>query len=429
MRTTVAVAASALVAAAFVPSYVAASAGETCQGQAATHVGTPGAELVGTAAADVIVTNGASKVFALDGDDLICITGRTFDTSAGFGDDVVDGSGASKATGAGADLGGGSDTYLGSAGFDDVNAGDNDDVRRGQVPGTDVIDTAGGGDLVRVGADGVASDDQVRLGAGRDLVEVRGGVPTTLDGGAGRDSIRMRNGVPADWRVDGESGVFVVNGSAMPPASSFSAYDFTLLRWSSLKFRGGPKAEQLYAQKLSFVVKDGPLSARMGGGNDKIEVRTGHTGPFNGGAGRDTIDVANESNRDLGGLFTADLTRDRYRLGDTKAVGIKGIENLHAGSFDSAVVIGDSRANRLQVSGCDMKVYGGAGDDYLSGFQSKPCVEVGGRGVSAYGQDGNDMLDGSNIADVLVGGPGFDVARARDGRDRCVAERRFDCEL
>jgi Ca2+-binding RTX toxin-like protein len=429
MRAQVAVAVVALVAGSFLPSHASARAAETCRGQAATHVGTSGEELVGTDGVDVIVTNSASRVYALDGNDLICVTGRTFDTFAGFGDDVVDGSAAAKATGASADLGGGSDTYVGSVGYDKVNAGDGYDVRRGLVPGTDVVDTGGGEDFVILGADGLASDDQVRLADGGDAVEIRGQVPTTLDGGPGRDVIRMRSRTPSDWRFDGRTGVFTVDGAPMPPAVSFSTYDFTGLRWASLAVRGGEGSERVLAQKRGYVVKDGPFRARMGGGNDQVEVRTGHTGPFNGGPGNDSVLLANESNQDLGGRFTAHLVDDYYRLQGGAKVAIKSIENFSGFSFDAALIVGDSADNRLRATGCGLVIRGGAGDDFLSGFQSKGCYDSGGRAVTAYGEGGNDVMDGSNIADVLLGGPGFDVARGRDGRDRCVAERRFDCEL
>lgn len=429
MRAPVAVAVAALVAGSLVPSYAGAVAAETCRGQAATHVGTAGEELVGTDGDDVIVTNGATRAYGLDGNDTICVTGRTFDTYAGFGDDVVDGSAATKATGASAELGGGSDTYLGSAGYDEVNSGDGDDVRKGLVPGTDVIDTGDGGDFVTLGADGQASLDQVRLGPGGDGVEIRGQVPATLDGGTGRDTIRMRSRTPSDWRFDGRTGVFTVDGVPMPPAVSFSIYDFTRLRWASLEVRGGDGSERVLARKRGYVVKDGPFRARMGGGNDLVEVRTGHTGPFNGGPGNDSVILANESNKDLGGRFTADLVHDYYRLQGTAEVAIKGIENFSGFYFDSALIVGDGAANRLRATGCGLVIRGGAGDDFLSGLQSKGCYDSGGRGLTAYGEAGNDVMDGSNIDDVLIGGTGFDVARGRDGRDRCVAERRSDCEL
>ena len=69
-------AAALLSAALLAPMGTATAAGETCQGQAATIVGTPGGQITGTEGADVIVTNDATRVDALGGDDLVCATGE-----------------------------------------------------------------------------------------------------------------------------------------------------------------------------------------------------------------------------------------------------------------------------------------------------------------------------------------------------------------
>ena len=74
MRNISLTAAALLSAALLAPMGTATAAGETCQGQAATIVGTPGGQITGTEGADVIVTNGATRVDALGGDDLVCAT-------------------------------------------------------------------------------------------------------------------------------------------------------------------------------------------------------------------------------------------------------------------------------------------------------------------------------------------------------------------
>ena len=62
------------------PLTAANAAGETCRGEAATIVGTPGNPallgsdgVTGTEGRDVVVTNGAAKVSTLGGDDVICV--------------------------------------------------------------------------------------------------------------------------------------------------------------------------------------------------------------------------------------------------------------------------------------------------------------------------------------------------------------------
>ena len=87
MRNISLTAAALLGVALLVPVGTATAAGETCQGQAATTVGTPGGQITGTEGADVIVTNGATHVDALGGDDVVCVTG-------GSGINVILGAGA-----------------------------------------------------------------------------------------------------------------------------------------------------------------------------------------------------------------------------------------------------------------------------------------------------------------------------------------------
>ncbi len=95
MRNTSLTAVALLGAALLTPMGAATAADETCRGQAATIVGTPGGEIVGTEGADVIVTNGATRVDARGGDDLVCGTGAApFATILGAGADTfVDSSG------------------------------------------------------------------------------------------------------------------------------------------------------------------------------------------------------------------------------------------------------------------------------------------------------------------------------------------------
>jgi hypothetical protein len=52
-----------------------AAAQESCNGDPATVVGTPGGSVVGTTDRDVVVTNGAASVDTLAGIDVVCVTG------------------------------------------------------------------------------------------------------------------------------------------------------------------------------------------------------------------------------------------------------------------------------------------------------------------------------------------------------------------
>lgn len=165
-----------------------ASAGETmCRGLAATHVGTPGANLTTTEGADVVVTNGADAVKTLGGDDVICVTGDELGrVRPGEGDDLVD----TRAFG-----GGTTSTYIGyprstgATGDDTVIGGNQFDaviVFSGVADDHKQIDLGGGEDFVNV-LDTYPGQVTANLGGGRDEYwneRPRAGV--SVDGGPGR---------------------------------------------------------------------------------------------------------------------------------------------------------------------------------------------------------------------------------------------------
>ena len=129
MRTISLAAVALLGAALLAPISTAAAAGETCQGQAATIVGTPGGQITGTEGADVILTNGAIRVDALGGDDLVCSTGEDGGVTYAIGVIVV--------------LGAGADTFIPSE-------RDNSTIYAGTVDGTDTE-----ADVIRVSGEGL----------------------------------------------------------------------------------------------------------------------------------------------------------------------------------------------------------------------------------------------------------------------------------
>jgi len=97
----------------------------TCRGQAATHVGTPGADTItGTPGDDVIVGLGGNDVIrGKGGDDLICAGPGRDRVSGGAGNDRIFGQG-------------GNDILRGGAGNDLLHGGGGRDICRGG-PGTD----------------------------------------------------------------------------------------------------------------------------------------------------------------------------------------------------------------------------------------------------------------------------------------------------
>lgn len=108
---------TALVAGALsAPSSAASATAQTCQGRAATIVGT-GPDIQGTPGDDVIVTGTSQFIYAVAGNDLVCVSPSALAAVfvyAGDGDDVVDAS--QVGTQINAYLGAGLDRYLGGPG-------------------------------------------------------------------------------------------------------------------------------------------------------------------------------------------------------------------------------------------------------------------------------------------------------------------------
>ncbi|NPC43800.1 hypothetical protein [Nocardioides sp. zg-1230] len=110
------------------PSSGASDTAQTCQGRAATIVGT-GPAIQGTPGDDVIVTGSSQRTNAVAGNDLVCVSPSAVlvVVVAGDGDDVVDASQAGLTTSV-TYLGAGLDRYLGGPGQSYVYADGTDDT-------------------------------------------------------------------------------------------------------------------------------------------------------------------------------------------------------------------------------------------------------------------------------------------------------------
>jgi Ca2+-binding RTX toxin-like protein len=125
------------------------------------------------------------------------------------------------------------------------------------------------------------------------------------------------------------------------------------------------------------------------------------------------------------------------------AQGTAGVDNLLAikvvdlydATATGAVVrmVGNAWKNELAAAGCDVVVNGGEGRDVLSKVGggvdrgASDCPRRDFRSVLKGGL-GPDRLSGRATDDLLLGGPGRDVAEGKGGRDRCVAEVERNCE-
>jgi Ca2+-binding RTX toxin-like protein len=399
------------------PSAASGAAG-TCQGKAATVVGS-GHAVQGTEGPDVILTNGARSVYAKGGDDLVCITGRYLGrynpvvVRAGDGNDVVDGTGSSRQS-VHASLASGIDTFLGGGGDDSVEL--------------DYPDAAGGVD--------------------------------TVDGGSGSDGISLRTG-PGDVVVDNAVGHFTSAGELRTTWRKVEGFGIHQSAGSQrMTFVGTAADESVYRTS----VDDATVDVTLGRGDDGWSSPTPPppSSRLLGGSGRDSVYLASEE----AGI-------DLDMVADTMGVAAPAPYVVTAAGFEDAdlfapsvTVRGTSGRNDIGLTACTGVVRLGGGDDsvrrqYDSGFESDiRCAETltadggsgddelsgtrgddvlrGGSGTDVltggFGEDrlvgngGHDRLVGQADADVLVGGQGRDRADGGSGRDRCTAERTQRCE-
>lgn len=391
MRRTTTLTAAGLLGLALLTPTGGTAAGESCQREPATLVGTPDRPLVGTDGRDVIVTNGATEVTALGGDDRICVTGKRHPWIAvdvGAGNDVVDGQ---------------------------------------HRPGQPVFADLGTGTDVFVGGD---DDDRVTL-----TYPDAGGGTDTVTGGDGDDTIQLQTG-PGDARVDNALGTFSSSGSA-------------LARWSGVEEFW--LAEPPSPRTLTFVgsrgrdtvVDDartpGVVHVTLDVGADAYRSRTAPLpgSSISGGVGTDLIEVASPSS----GL-ELDLERQRMVVDDGTPYTVSTTDVEDANLFARRVLLkGDSGSNELGFTACravvkgregsdtvrrehdgifdtdldcqeSARIHGGPGKDALSGTRGADVI---------LGNDGRDVLRGGNGADKLFGGRGRDTADGGQGRDRCLA--------
>lgn len=385
-----------------------ASAAETCDGQAATIVGTESDDtLEGTDGPDVVVALGGNdKLLGLGGADVLC---------GGEGRDVLDG-------GTGDDrMFGELDGIVPGRGMEDLTDGD-------------VLLAGPGDDHLDGGLDQRAPVYQ------RDLLDFRQQGPTVLDllegtaTGAGADTV-----APGRYRVLG------------------SKYDDVL--------RGSDHRDILHALGGDDLVvgRAGPdiltgESRGSGGGHDVVLGGRGrddlraYAGPdvLEGGEGADKIQDRGRTGADRiaggdGDDYVLDFLVDAAKQtvdggdGDDQVTLATGFGGAHPpGSLDAAEGIARIRwqDRRIAVAVTSFswtrlptgawRFYGTPGDDTVHGTTGP---------VRLHGRGGDDALHGTDRDDLLDGGPGQDGAEPVAGHDTCVSVERVwgpsgsDCDI
>ena len=339
---------SALVLALAVPVLLvdgpATATAYSCQGHAATVVGTPGNDrLVGTPGRDVFVGRGGEdRMVGLRGDDVFC-GGRGTDTYVGGpGDDVFEAG------------------WVDGLSYKDSRHAVRVDRTAGTVTG-EGADTIVGDQLVIVR--GSAHDDVMLGSAGREAF-VGGPGHDRLEGGDGGDVLYGGRGT--DDLVGGAGGDFVIMGGARDTVD------------------GGDGLDRI----MAFNPGTGDVVA--GGGADYVSVWVGDRQGItvDGGAGRDTLEIL-ALDEDSNEFFDASLDRP---------VGTATVDGRLAVSFGDVDVfrllgarwtyVGTDEADDVRVEFGSLEAQGLGGDDTL------------------VGDNADDVLDGGPGTDTAWGGGG-----------------------
>jgi Ca2+-binding RTX toxin-like protein len=441
----------------------------TCQGKAATVVGTTGTE--GDDVMVVVPVEGTTAQ-ALGGNDTICIVAapedgtRSVVVDAGPGDDtVVNESADVDSVWYTTILGPGADSYVGldavipdapqaTPFYETVFAGVRDltGSLQGQLDvDTDVIDTRGGDDVVHSGttAPGATNNDTIALGTGDDTLhwsgEQRSG---TVDLGDGENALHVGPGWQgASATISGPARAALLDGrTVLRWTGPVSFYDLRLDTRDQV-FAGTNADETLVLARGTTESSAGTVSGRrvveMGGGDDVLALYSMGTGRVNGGPGRDSYsgDGCTTAAVRIGGSFDcvqggASALRHTFDFDDFEDLLLQGGDVTVRGS--------DADEKIKVVASVRIGIRGRAGDDVLNANVSGRVrgagrvVLTGGAGADRLvgsgaedrllGGRGDDKLFGEGRGDTLIGGPGRDKTFGQQGRDRCSGEVQRSCE-
>jgi Ca2+-binding RTX toxin-like protein len=411
MRNVSLTAVALLGAALLTPMGTANAAGETCHGQAATIVGTPGGQIVGTEGADVIVTNGATQVDALGGDDVVCATG---------GNDMI------VVLGAGADTfddssGGQSWIYAGAiVGREDVVLPDTTDTE------ADVIRAASA--IVISGMAGQSNADIIDLGSGEVVWSGIQTAPGALSVGTGAVlGVRSANGDVTMYA----KGTVTGDDTALTWTGQFDRLVFTTTAERGMfTFRGTSGTEHVKVNAPTTY--DRNIALRSGKDSYESNSLGGKATRIKGDGGRNQLLL----NLGSHGRVRADLSRSRVtatKAGVEDSIRVRGFDDLIL-SAKRADVIGTNRANEIEVIACRTTIKGKKGRDELyvssdyNGLGTWVTPRCAKSKAAIYGNRGNDTITGSIGNDRLIGGPGKDSVSGRlGGRDVCQGEKIRNC--
>ena len=291
--------------------------------------------------------------------------------------------------GTGADLiygNDGLDTIFGNDGVDTLFGGNDGDQLFGGNDGDSLFGDAGNDTLY-----GDAGTDRLEGGDGNDLLyggtendTLYGGAGVdTLFGGAGNDTLRggdngdLLYGDEGNDNIDGEAGNDTLYGNA--------------------------GNDLLYGGIGNDFLSGGDGNDTLTGGTGDDTLRGGlGADVLIGGQGLDFIDYS-----DSNASVNVDLSTGTFSGGHAAGDSAQGVDGIIGSDFND-ILIGFSDFSFDPNDAYTNIIYGGRGDDFISGL---------GGPDSLYGGNDNDTVYGGNDADTLFGDDGNDVLAGNDGTD------------
>ena len=450
-----------------VPAF--AQAPITCQGKAATVVGTTGTE--GDDVMVVVPIEGTIAQ-ALGGNDTICIVAapedgtRSVVVDAGPGNDtVVNESADVDDVWYTTILGPGADSYVGldavipddssASPFDETVYAGARDLTKSGLQGSkdtevDTIDTRGGDDVVFSGTTALATSDNndtVSTGPGDDTVSWAGEQGTSaLDLGEGTNTLALHTGFAGTAvTVDAGKRTATADGrTVLQWTGAVTRYDLSLGNRDQT-FVGTDADEVLVVTppegSTVATAVQGVRDVSMGAGADEVLLDSMGSGTIDGGPGRDSWSGTSCTTADIriGGTFSCETGSTPL----THAFDFDGFEDLLVRGGD-VTVVGTGRPEKIKVVAARIRVRALGGADVVNANAwgrpsgDRPVVLSGGSGPDRLvgtrvrdrllGGRGDDKLFGEGRGDTLVGGPGRDRTFGQQGRDRCSGEVQRSCE-
>jgi Ca2+-binding RTX toxin-like protein len=288
--------------------------------------------------------------------------------------------------------------------------------------------------------------DVIAAGAGNDIVNYTlGDGADEVDGGADTDRLAITGAAAASatlYAVTGGASLAVAAGAQAIAASAVEQLALTLgNHGDTVSFTGNMTTAGLLAAAANTAVTGGTgndlidasgltsttgLTLNLGQGNDTYKMGRGND-VIDGGAGaRDLIDLSH-----IGSITVVDLATGTASGADVGNDSVTGFEDIKGGSGKDFLT-GNGSDNTFYASAGDDVINGGGGSDtYDASVWSEATTTNLALGYSSnssgtstltsienvFGGSGDDFITGTSVANILRGGGGVDTINAGDGAD------------